>query len=150
MSYNTIEEANTYFASRYGASAWTNAYTEEQTAALATAYARLNAEYYVGSRTVYGQAAAFPRTGLVNRDGEWLSPSVVPQDVKDAECELALAILNGQYMLESTSNTYDSITVGPLRLDYSEAGDEPAGAMPDLVIRLLAPFQQSRNRTARA
>lgn len=150
MSYCTLEEANIYFGSRYGSTSWTDAYTTDQQAALNTAYKRLNQEYFLGSKTTYGQEAAFPRTGLVNRDGEWLNPATVPQDIKDAECELALAILNGQYTLESTSNTYDSITVGPLRLDYSESGDDVAGTLPDLVIRLLAPYQSARNRTVRA
>lgn len=150
MSYNTLAEANTYFSNRYGSSDWEDADVSDLQKALSTAYKRLNQEYYMGTRTSTSQEGAFPRYGLKDRNGEWIDENTVPQDIKDAECELALALLNGQYSLEVTGNTYDSITVGPLRLDYSESGDEPAGALPDLVIRLIGPFQQTRNRTVRA
>lgn len=82
-AYATTEEANTYFASRLHAEAWTQASTCDKQKALDMATRAINRTPLKGVKASYDQANQFPR----------YPDTEVPQAVKDACCEEALAIL---------------------------------------------------------
>ena len=82
-SYVTVEEATTYFASRLHAEAWTQASTCDKGKALDMATRAIDRTPLKGVKASYDQANQFPRYP----DAE------VPQAVKEACCEEALAIL---------------------------------------------------------
>lgn len=86
MAYATITEANTYFEGRMFTQSWDRALTVERTAALEHASKIINNITYKGRKTDLNQTDEFPRDIT---DGE------VPQDVKDATAEIALALLDG-------------------------------------------------------
>mgnify|MGYP001293305334 CR=1 FL=1 len=81
--YVTVEEANTYFASRLHAEAWNAASAGDQQKALDMATRAINRTPLKGVKASYDQANQFPR----------YPDTEVPQAVKDACCEEALAIL---------------------------------------------------------
>jgi len=100
-SYVDTPEAEDYFLSRFNATAWTNATIEQKMAALTEATDIIDKLPLTGNKAIKDQELRFPREGQVSLDtdpssstyGEYI-PSV-PQDVKKACCDIALALLEG-------------------------------------------------------
>jgi hypothetical protein len=103
-AYVTLAEAAMYFAERLYVSEWQKASPSEKTAALAMAQRSIDAQPLLGLRVTTTQTDAFPRMYAVRVDryngleGNAIDTAsvvdtVVPQCVKDAVCEEALAIL---------------------------------------------------------
>lgn len=84
-SYITELEAETYFAAKVQTAPWDNAAIELRDKALLEATKIINRLRYVGTKTSDDQDNQFPRNGNVS----------VPQAVKDACAEIALALLSG-------------------------------------------------------
>jgi len=82
-AYVTLEEANTYFASRLHAEAWTAAADVDKQKALKQATRAIDRQLLIGRKTNPEQELAFPR----------YPDTEVPEAVKEACCEEALAIL---------------------------------------------------------
>lgn len=87
-TYLTLEEANTYFESRLYNTAWLNASADDKEKALIMATQKIdnldNSGFgFIDSKYDISQKLEFPRT-----DG------IVPEKVKKAACEEALAILS--------------------------------------------------------
>jgi hypothetical protein len=119
----TVEEADTYFSKRFGASAWTSASSANKTIALQMATRALDAMTWAGFKQSSSQARAFPRKYQLDPDGvnPWGAvpsidsygyyPVTTPQAVLDACCEEALALI-----------TFYANTAGQAREDLIEAG----------------------------
>ncbi len=90
-SYVTLAEAQEYFAGRLHCGAWAGASEGDRERALLTACRHLERErYWDGDEGASGtQALTFPR----RRDRDEVGALVIPQPVKDAQCEEALALL---------------------------------------------------------
>lgn len=84
-SYATESEAQTYFDSRLHTEPWDDASTTDRSKALAQATKIIDRLNFSGEKTESTQELQFPRGG----DTE------VPQDIKDASAEIALALLDG-------------------------------------------------------
>lgn len=82
--YATIAEANTYFSGRLNTDAWDSANASNRTKALTMATRAIDMLNFQGERTDDTLSSQFPRGG----------DTVVPQEIKDATCEIALALLN--------------------------------------------------------
>ena len=83
MSYVSLAEANEYFSNRLHADAWVEASDADKEKALAMATKTIDRQRLNGRKTNPSQPLAFPRYP----DAE------IPQNVKEACCEEALAIL---------------------------------------------------------
>jgi len=84
-AYCTVAEAEVYFSGRLGADAWDDAVSTDKSKALITATRMIDRLNYIGIRTSELQSLQFPR----NDD------TSIPTDIKNATCELALALLDG-------------------------------------------------------
>lgn len=84
-SYATEAEAQTYFDTRLGTEPWDDASTTERDKALAHATNIIDRLNYAGQKADEAQVNEFPR-------GE---DTTVPQDIKNASAEIALALLDG-------------------------------------------------------
>jgi|SRR5690606_2438471 len=93
-AYLTVEEAQDYYDSKLGTAAWDDATDEEKLKALKNATMLINRLNFNGTKSVTTQANAFPRDGEV----------VVPQNILDATCELALVLLDGYDPNEEMNN----------------------------------------------
>ncbi len=99
-SYVTVSEANSYFADRSHADAWED--EENQAAALVTASQAI--DWYVtwkGQRATGTQSMDWPRVGVLDKVGTEYPLDVIPQDVKTATYEMALASLDADRMADS-------------------------------------------------
>ena len=83
MSYVSLAEANKYFSNRLHADAWAEASDADKEKALAMAAKAIDRQPLRGRKTETGQTLAFPR----------YPDTEVPEAVKEACCEEALAIL---------------------------------------------------------
>jgi len=92
-SYVTLTEAEAYFADRLRVDAWTSASAADKEKALLTACRHLERHrYWDGGGPAFTdphQRLAFPRKRDTNAAGDY----IIPQPVKDAQCEEALALL---------------------------------------------------------
>jgi hypothetical protein len=109
-SYVTLAEAETYMASRIGTAAWDDANQSERTAALLMATRRIESMRFRGIKYLETQTMEFPRVmwgqgqtryseeherySEMSKLAGWMGDDEVPQSVKDAQCEEALAIVS--------------------------------------------------------
>jgi hypothetical protein len=150
-SYRSLAEANAYFEARLNHGAWAQETSDRRIQALLDAAVRLDQINWLGARVDAVQALAWPRIGVAKRDGadvytyawagswpasygEQYRTDEIPKVVKDAQCELAFAYLNG-------SGGGDEDEVKSFSADgMSVTFDQPklAGALPAEVARLIA------------
>lgn len=130
-AYVTLEEANTYFASRLHAEAWTAAADVDKQKALDMATRAINRTLVKGVKTSYDQTNQFPRYP----DAE------VPQAVKDACCEEALALLErgNSQRRRLQQEGVQSLSVGGLSETYV-AGARGGGLISQEAKELLRPW----------
>lgn len=94
-SYISLEDANSYFQA-YTNSAWTGDDSAKESALMkATKYIDNN-YVFIGSY-ITGNELAFPRSGVVittgNKYGKSYDSETIPDEVKDATCEIAVYAL---------------------------------------------------------
>lgn len=120
-SYISVADANTYHTD-YGNTAWTGTDAVKEVA-LRQAGRHLNIGYkWRGLRVNSTQAMAWPRYGMTDCDGNAISSSAIPQEIIDAQCELALRALSGALVSDVTpANRVKSQQVDVIKVEY-EAG----------------------------
>lgn len=137
----TLSELNSYLATSVrgmGFSASTDAVKE---AVLVTAYRALNRKVWKGEATT---SSAFPRTGLVDKYGDEVSSATVPQDIKDAQCELAIELLLSA-ALEGAgpggpNANIKSLQAGSASVSYFSPSGAYTSIFPPNVMELIAPY----------
>ncbi len=160
-SYVTLAEAVTFFESWLNADAWGAADDTSREKALVMAAKQLQRENWIGQRSTTTQALAWPRTGAEKPDsnGAWINAgwigasslvsfyttTEIPQEVKDAQCLLALALLNGYG--QSAGSTVKSFSADGFSVSFGETRSETV--LPVDVTRMLAPLLRG-NQLARA
>lgn len=98
-SYQALDGASEYFANRLGAERWEDYSEDARRRALLSAVRVLDSLPFIGARVTETQALKWPRVnGLDNEEltdlqGREYAADVIPQPVKDAQCEIALAML---------------------------------------------------------
>ena len=131
-SYGTEAEADAYFEGRLNSDAYVNATTETQERALRTATSFLDARVnWIGEidDQETPQALAWPRVYEETDTQIEVLGEVIPGDLKTAQFELALYLLNSGE--PEVSNSLDSIKVGSLSIDFNEFKDNQL--IPDIV-----------------
>jgi hypothetical protein len=162
-SFVTLEEAESFLDARLNADAWSNANADDKTRALLMAANRLERENWLGNRVSSTQRLAWPRIDVAKVDpvgagfggfssyswgwgfGETYLTTEVPQPVKDAQCELALAYLEG--FDESGEDTIDSFSQDGVSVKFRAS--KPEGGLPPPVQQLIGSLIGG-NRLVRA
>ncbi len=124
-SFVTEAEADAYMDARPNATAWTGTLPKQQ--ALVQATRQLSALQWIGTRVDDTQALSWPRQWAINFDAPtgttYWATDAIPQWLKDATCELALASLvagtTDIFALPSTEGVIEK-TVGPLTTVYAD------------------------------
>lgn len=123
-TYITLENANTYHASR-GNTAWTNSTDDTaKEAALRKATSFLDTigrGKWKGVRATSGQALAWPRTDVVDEDGYDIAFDAIPAALAQACAEASLRYLNGEDLLpDKTDNVASESVAGAVSVSYFE------------------------------
>ena len=133
-SYNSVTEATTYFNSRYDSDEWTQASEQNREKVLKTAARYINRLNYQGDKKDASQEHEFPRG----------ADTVAPQAIKDAECEIALALLKGRDVeFEAEHRGQESTALGGMRTRKTSEyiPDEKIHGIPSTIAwGLLKPF----------
>jgi len=97
--------ATTYFLGQLNTTNWDAASSTDRAKALVTASTILDKQRWVGEPTdkATPQALAWPRTGVVDCDGDAVATDEIPADVVHASYELAKAILDDATVQTATS-----------------------------------------------
>lgn len=132
-TYVSDAEADSYFADRLYADDWTGATSGDQEKALLMAKRLLDQQPFAGERTSTDQILAWPRSGISGVDS-----ATVPQAIKDAQCELALAFLREDLTADDGTRGVRSLRAGSVAIEYD--GRAPAKRLPDAAHALLEPF----------
>lgn len=135
-SYVTAAEAGAYFGASLSAGAW--AEVEDRDAALVSAARRLDQVAWRGRRSDPQQPLAWPRSGAVDADGRPIPADAIPDNVKRAQMELALAMSREDLTADTGLEAFESVKVGPL--DVKLRDGRPAGSLPEHVLREIAPL----------
>lgn len=145
-SYVTLAEAESYFADRLDAAAWTSASVTQKSQALVTATSLLDETEWVGVAVSQSQSLAFPRVGSyfdprlgmdVSMDG-----TSIPNRIIAATCELAFHLLNNDGLLDDTGSVKD-LSVGSIRLSLVL----PANKFPTTVKNTIKPLRANGGAT---
>lgn len=158
-SYETLAEANTYFDERLPLPTPWVASGDSSVRALIMATRVLdsmavphrtlqrdggcNCNFYITARQWTGTVAsptqrlAWPRVGMYDRNGNLIPSNVIPQELKDAESELA-----GQLLIQDTTldnsvivQGLRSVSAGSVSLSFKDA--IAAHVLPDAVMNLM-------------
>ena len=144
-SYVTVAEADAYFATSFGRTAWVSALPANKEIVLIESTRLLDLlvswKGYVKSDT---QALRWPRTYVPNIDGRYngvgtiesyISDSTVPKDIKNAVFELAYSLLsNGGF--QASENELSKVKVGPVSIDFSDT--VKSNGLPKMVRDMIA------------
>jgi hypothetical protein len=135
-SYASRADAQSYFGDRLNVAEWDDAADLDKDRALVMATRRLEAEEYVGVRVDINQALQWPRYSTYDRDGLLYDTDAIPEPVKAATYEFALALLKDQTLLADTGlEGFQSVTLGALSVTPRARRAAP---LPAVVERLLA------------
>jgi hypothetical protein len=135
--YTNVEEAQSYFDTRMHTESWDDADDSRRVKALVTATRAIDRLNYKGRKDTVDQAREFPRGGSI------------PDSVKIACCEIALALLDGvdpdleEEALRSVTDAYATVRVTSdpsIRMDHIRAGIPSAEAWKYLLPLLNDPY----------
>lgn len=93
-----------------------------------------------GAPTTTTQALAWPRTGMYDRNGNAIASNVIPQDLKNAICELAGQMYSGDKFKDNSVAVQGlrSFSAGPVSFSWKDS-IETTKVIPDFVWALLVP-----------
>lgn len=165
-SYLTLAEAEAYFDDRLNISAWQDTDADNRTRALLHAAQRLERENWLGDRATTTQRLAWPRIGVAKVDAtagvypwvgsggysygisrEEYESDEIPQQIKDAQCELALHFLANGAAPGAGNSRVKSFSADGLSVTREFA--TIVGSLPEEIAGLLAALT-SGNKLARA
>lgn len=159
-SYISVADADTYFDSKRGpastyAADWDAVATTEAIKEACLRWAtRLIDKGWVwdGQKSTTTQALKWPRSYVLDDEGEEIDGDVIPADLKYAVAELARALLVDPERVEDQEVGLSSLGVGSIQLVFDKF--DRAGALPRPVKDLLSSFGSPRRgggrETARA
>lgn len=122
------------------ASSFAAATSDNQKRALVEATRVLDRLPWTGTKTVAGQALAWPRTGVTLADGTAVDPNTIPQPIIDAAYELALAGLADSSLFTSTTTAKQTKRLNAKGVEVEYFGPREGGRLPGRVAELLAPY----------
>ena len=155
-SYETLIEAQAYFATRLALAGWDSA--DDQSVllimgtrvldAIARPFKQLvtptnGAPYYrirrqwTGAPASAAQKLAWPRTGMYDQNGNTIASTVIPQDLKDALSELAGQLGNADRTLDNDViiQGLTSVRAGSVSLSFKDMIE--THVLPDAVWNLM-------------
>jgi hypothetical protein len=150
-SYVSLADAQAYHELNFGSDAWFDPDGDAVTAqvrALIKAARRLNQENWIGNRVDTTQRLAWPRyeVEVVDSAGygyvtgtRYYDTTEIPQQIKDAQCELALAYLDG-FSEGNDSGAIEKWKADDVEITYRQT--RPDGVIPSEVMRLISPLIQ--------
>lgn len=139
--YDTYDNVDLYLSVAVHASNWRAVSAGDRKRAMVGYTRVLNRQSWRGVPTTPGQALAWPRTGLTDRDGNEIDDATIPQAVLDGFAE-GVELLLGDAKLQAKSGTATNIRrvkAGPAEVEFFD--DRRRGTkLPTAVHELVGIF----------
>jgi hypothetical protein len=144
-SYVTIADADTYFETRIDSAEWDNADDETKEQALVTATQLIDERHWIGAAVSSSQALAWPRKDAIYYDPRMgqqitIANNEVPSQVKIAVYEQALHLVQNEDLIAQKVQTFESISVGSIKLTDSNGDVTKTSITPSIIIKPLRPL----------
>jgi hypothetical protein len=148
---SVVENANTYvdlddvrtYATARGITVSTDDVTLEQQIIQAMDYVESKRDLLKGIKSVSTQTTQFPRIG-VSVDGHEIASDYIPDDWKNAQCQVVIEITNGIDLTPTvTERPIIRDTTGPLTTVYSDKWGSFSQPFMPKVESFLKPFYKS-------
>jgi hypothetical protein len=146
-SYVDLAYCETYLAN-VGYTIWAPLLDDEKEAALRMAARYLDAKSYSGQRIIYTQAMAWPRSYALFDQNFEIPSSVIPENLKRAQCEAAIRAAQGTLTADNAGGYVIEETVGGITKRYSDYSKSTTKAMT-VVDDLLRPLLSSSGSSHR-
>ena len=120
-SYVTLAEANSYFETSPSSTQWDNKTDDKKNRALISATRWIETLVFYGDRCDEGQALKFPRTNY-QVDGVELTCTLIPNNIKYAQYELARALANDTDAITGTTGkdgNFSEVKLGDIQVKYN-------------------------------
>ncbi len=147
--YQDVAGADLYLQADFTRTAnWDALDTDQKSQALVSATRRLDRLNWAGQKTVDTQPLEFPRTGLVDKDGNPVDSGTVPTEIEDGTSLLAYIITQDAAADEeaTTSSNTKKVAAGPASVEFFRP--ERGGRLPDPVLELVGIFLESGTPSA--
>ncbi len=152
--YGTEAEVKAYIAGRLGTSAYDDADSGDRKKAHVQATRWMDTLTFQGSPTdlVSPQPLAWPRTGMIDCNGEAVVDTVVPDELCESISELVLVILgdNAASDAAGTGKNIKKVGAGSAVVEFFRAGDaqgNPGTTLPTQAWRLVKCFTSAGDQT---
>lgn len=151
-AYQAVATIDTYHDNSLHGAPWRGLSADDKTRTSITATRQLDRERWAGAITAHVAGLAFPRTGIVDREGAAVADDVIPPEILDAHSELCNELAaNPGVQTGSTGDNVKAIGASKSRVEFFEKVDS-GGQFPiivqDLISHMLA--QNSRNKAGAA
>lgn len=103
-SYADVGDSITYFLDTLRSSRWTAVDVNTKSAALIDATRYLDRLNWIGTKTSSAQPLAWPRSGVVDKEGNVVDGGTVPSFIKEATYEVALRLAEDPSIIDNFSN----------------------------------------------
>jgi hypothetical protein len=141
-AYCTLVEADAYHESvidNTALASWTGATDDQQNRAIVQATRLIDELFeFDGECASVTQALQWPRIGLLTPAGDTIDETVIPQQLKDATAELARSLMAADRTAELSSDGIESLEVGEIEINFSQARPPRRKVLPDRVVEMIA------------
>lgn len=143
-TYSDVAYTDAYLASM-GYTIWAPLLTAEKEAAKRMASRHLDsyAKTYTGTRSTMEQGLEWPRVGGVFSNQFDIPTTTIPENLKRAECELAVRAAQGLLTTDSQGGYVTQERLGDLSVSYSDKSRQANITRFKVVDDLLAPLLSS-------
>ena len=139
-SYATLIEADAYHDTRLHNAEWTAAGDATKEAALIWATRELDANFcWYGRKATEEQSLDWPRYGMYDKDGYSIDSDIVPDQVKNAEAELAFMLIKDDRTTAADPECgVKSAKIDTLSVEFDKTDRQ--NALPDSAVALIQEF----------
>lgn len=143
-AYEDAAAGDVYFTDRINGANWLASSTALKEQALVSATSWLDRQLWVEEQTAPkpGQALDWPRTGVIDEEGNAVDSGSVPQFIIDGTFELALSLIDDPTIQESRSATSDNVKKvkgGSAEIEFFFDSSTVSGTtFPQIVMELIA------------
>jgi len=148
--YRSVADADTYHENHSGSTDWSGAENADKEKAKITASQYLDIKYsgrWRGTKASSTQAKAWPRIDVYDDEGYYIPSTEIPQQLGDAEDELALKIIEGDNLFEDIDTPGDIASernvLGPLEESITYVAGKSQTKKYTLIEALLKPLLDS-------
>ncbi|PHS61200.1 MAG: hypothetical protein COB09_18605 [Thalassobium sp.] len=133
----TFQESEDYFQTSLFFDQWCSFSTTKKKRAMVTAFMAMKNMSWDGEKTDSAQLAPFPRTGLVDGEGDALDSAEIPEIAKFGQFELALYLGINTGFESSAKGQIKEVQAGTVKVKYYETtpGTDKGAVFPQEILQ---------------